>query len=266
LEAGLGWFRLVALNEQHLLNHWRYWAGVLLSSLGYFQDFQKGTFEPLNRHHFPAILLCNGFQKIMTVLYYVHDPMCSWCWAFRPVWDEVQRRLPESVSVTYLLGGLAPDSDSPIPDGVRQEIQEHWRTIQQRVPGIRFNFDFWRACTPRRSTYPACRAVIAAKGQNSSLEDAMIRAIQEAYYLQARNPSDDDVLVDLATHLGLNVERFHKDLNAPETQRQLMDEILQGQRLGARGFPGLILKNEENLRAIRIDYNDAEMILQQMRD
>jgi len=55
----------------------------------------------------------------MTVLYYIHDPMCSWCWAFRPVWGEVQRRLPETVSVTYLLGGLAPDSDAPMPESTQ---------------------------------------------------------------------------------------------------------------------------------------------------
>ncbi|MFT6977114.1 MAG: putative protein-disulfide isomerase, partial [Shewanella psychromarinicola] len=22
-----------------------------------------------------------------TTLYYVHDPMCSWCWGYRPTWD-----------------------------------------------------------------------------------------------------------------------------------------------------------------------------------
>jgi len=77
----------------------------------------------------------------MTVLYYIHDPMCSWCWAFRQVWEEVQQRLPESVSVTYLLGGLAPDSDVSMLENTQQEIQKHWKTIQQRVPGTRFNFE-----------------------------------------------------------------------------------------------------------------------------
>ncbi len=199
----------------------------------------------------------------MTVLYYIHDPMCSWCWAFRPVWDEVQRRLPEAVSVTYLLGGLAPDSDVPMPESTQQEIQRHWKTIQQRVPGTRFNFDFWRVCTPRRSTYPACRAVIAARKQNPA---AMICSIQDAYYLQARNPSDDDVLVDLAEYLGLDAEQFRRDLNTPETQQQLADEIHLSQSIGVQGFPSLILKKKKSLRAIQIDYNDAEMILQQIHD
>jgi len=94
----------------------------------------------------------------------------------------------------------------------------------------------------------------------------MILSIQEAYYLRAHNPSNDDVLIDLAIHLGLDARQFHRALNASETQKQLTDEIRLSQSIGTQGFPGLILKKEEGLRAIRIDYNDAEIILQQIHD
>jgi len=106
-------------------------------------------------------------------LNYIHDPMCSWCWAFRPVWTELQKQLPESLQLRYLLGGLAPDSNIIMPADMQQMIQRHWQTIQKRVPATQFNFDFWTQCRPRRSTYPACRAVIAAKQQNPNKENAM---------------------------------------------------------------------------------------------
>ena len=48
------------------------------------------------------------------------------------------------------------------------------RRIEGRIPGVRFNFDFWTHCTPKRSTYPACRAVIAARAQDPTLDEAMI--------------------------------------------------------------------------------------------
>jgi len=201
----------------------------------------------------------------MPLLYYVHDPMCSWCWAFRPVWNRVKAKLPESVTVKYLLGGLAPDSDTSMIAAQQAEIQGHWKAIQSRVPGTMFNFDFWRVCTPRRSTYPACRAVIAARRQKPLLEDAMIRAIQEAYYLQARNPSDDDVLVSLAATLGLKTEAFRADLNAPAAQKKLMADIRIHQGIGVRGFPGLVLETRGNYRQIRIDYNNANAVLHQIQ-
>lgn len=113
-------------------------------------------------------------------LYYVHDPMCSWCWAFRPVWKELQTLLPPDLRVTYLLGGLAPDSQLSMSLDMQRQIQGHWQRIQQSVPGTPFNFEFWDKCQPRRSTYPACRAVIAATYQDQSLQDPMILAIQQA--------------------------------------------------------------------------------------
>jgi len=197
-------------------------------------------------------------------LYYVHDPMCSWCWAFRPVWAEVQTQLPDTLDVQYLLGGLAPDSDAPMPDATQQMIRRHWQTIQKRVPGTRFNYDFWRLCQPRRSTYPACRAVIAAKLQHPDMEDAMIASIQQAYYLQARNPSHDDVLMDLAAGLNLDRQRFAHDLNGPDTQRRLIYEVHMAQRIGAHGFPSLILEQAGVYHRVQLDYNHADVVVGSM--
>lgn len=99
-------------------------------------------------------------------LYYFHDPMCSWCWAFSPLWNEIVKGLPDHVMAKRVLGGLAPDTDQPMPADMRDKIKGIWQTIQQTVPGTPFNFEFWEKCTPRRSTYPACRAVIAARKQS----------------------------------------------------------------------------------------------------
>jgi putative protein-disulfide isomerase len=54
-----------------------------------------------------------------------------------------------------------------------------------------------------RSTYPACRAVIAAKNQADKFELPMINIIQKAYYLQEKNPSKDETLIKLSISIGL---------------------------------------------------------------
>ena len=123
-----------------------------------------------------------------SVLYYIHDPMCSWCWGFNKVWKIVKNSLPNSINVQYILGGLAPDSDKPMGDETRKYIQMNWRKIQQQIPGTEFNYTFWDNCHPRRSTYPACRAVIAVKNQKPELEKVVIKLIQQAYYLESKTP------------------------------------------------------------------------------
>ncbi|MCW8908857.1 MAG: DsbA family protein [Sedimenticola sp.] len=197
-------------------------------------------------------------------LYYVHDPMCSWCWAFRPVWQEILQRLPAGLVVRRLLGGLAPDSDEPMPESMQRYLQQTWHSILQRVPGTRFNFDFWSRCRPRRSTYPACRAVIAARRQDPASESGMIEAIQEAYYLRALNPSDETVLTGLAGELGLDSARFGEDLVAAETQQALLQEIGQARALGGDSFPSLFLVRDGECRRLQHDYRDPEPLLRQV--
>lgn len=200
----------------------------------------------------------------MTILYYVHDPMCSWCWAFEPGWAKIRQKLPDKIITKYLLGGLAADTSDPMPLELQQQIAGYWYSIQDKVPGTQFNFDFWSQCKPRRSTYPACRAVIAAKKQNPAMETKMISAIQHAYYLDAQNPSDDTTLIKLAERLALQAERFKTDLNSIDTNQRLAEEIAFSRTIGATGFPSLIVFKNGHYYPISIDYNDARSVLDEI--
>ncbi|HAI96050.1 MAG: DsbA family protein [Cycloclasticus sp.] len=198
------------------------------------------------------------------VLYYVHDPMCSWCWGFRQVWQQVQEKLPATITVRYLLGGLAADSDQPMPIALQKSIRATWQRIEQRIPGTQFNDDFWTKCQPRRSTYPSCRAVVAAKEQNPAAEKPMILAIQQAYYLQAKNPSDEAVLIECAKEVGLNTDIFAEALNSATTKQQLLAELKFARSIRANSFPSLILEEAGKCRPLVFDYNDPEVLLRQL--
>ncbi|MBV2095726.1 MAG: DsbA family protein [Candidatus Thiodiazotropha sp. (ex Codakia orbicularis)] len=202
----------------------------------------------------------------MPRLYYIHDPMCSWCWGFRPTLEALLAALPGALSCSRLLGGLAADSSSPMPDEMRIRIQATWREIERRIPNTRFNFDFWSRNTPRRSTYPACRAVIAARILNPDAEVMMILAIQQAYYLEARNPSDDSTLGEIAHEIGLDQQRFSELLNHHSTQQALESEIAETLRLGVRSFPGLVLQLGQGMWPVAVDYLSPEPMLEQIHN
>jgi len=197
--------------------------------------------------------------------------MCSWCWGSRPTFQKLLDQLADHAStkhikVQYLLGGLAADSNQPMPADLRPTIRSTWQQIQKNIPGTTFNYDFWTDCSPRRSTYPACRAVIAASLQNTESAYEMTHAIQQAYYLQAKDPSDAAVLIELAADLGLDTTRFKNDLNSTSSQQQLNAEIAQCRALYANGFPSLILQHQQKCIMINIDYNHTESMLRQIID
>lgn len=191
--------------------------------------------------------------------------MCSWCWAFRPLWQEIVAGVPDSVCVKRILGGLAPDTDQAMPIDMQDKLKGIWQKIQQTVPGTPFNLEFWEKCSPRRSTYAACRAVIAARRQHAGYEEDMILAIQRAYYLEARNPADRDTLIELADEMALDRTLFAAELENPAVHEELLKEIAFTGRLEVRGFPTLLLEKEGRFSDIRHDYKDAGAVLHQIK-
>ena len=188
--------------------------------------------------------------------------MCSWCWGFAPVLKQLLAALPTDIEVKRLLGGLAKDTDAPMPAEMQTMLQQTWHRIQTKIPDTTFNFDFWTKCQPRRSTYPACRAVIAARQQGLEFDELMTTAIQKAYYLQARNPSDIDTLVELAKELGLDTGRFNQDITSQTTQQTLDTEIALCRDLYAESFPSLVLQVGTANWNVPVDYNNFSSMLQ----
>ncbi|WP_232479503.1 DsbA family protein [Shewanella marisflavi] len=198
----------------------------------------------------------------MNKLYYVYDPMCSWCWGFKPTWEKIEQALSGDIEIVYLLGGLAPDSDQPMPIAMQKQIAAYWHKIETLL-GTEFNHEFWTLNTPRRATYPACRAILAARAQQAEI--LMLNAIQKAYYLQARNPSDNPVLIDLANTLGLDKTKFSADLQHDKTQEALLAEIQFARSIGGNSFPSLFVQTATGITPIPIDYQNAGTCIEQIK-
>lgn len=197
----------------------------------------------------------------MALVYYVHDPMCSWCWGYKPRLAELEQALPPGVDLVYLLGGLAADTEQPMPQEMQQFLQQTWRKIALQL-GTQFNHDFWHLNSPKRSTYPANRAVLAAEKQAAG--KAMITAIQQAYYLQAKNPSEFEVLVALAEQLNLDKQQFIADMQSEALNQQLMEQIEFARSLPIQGFPSLVLSQHGQQQALPLDYLDAQVTLEHL--
>ncbi len=200
-----------------------------------------------------------------TTLYHCFDPMCSFCWAFRPSWDQFKQQLPKAiqqpVEIVNLVGGLAPDSDDPMPEAMQRKLQGIWRHIAHSIAGTPFNFDFWEQCQPRRSTYPTCRAILACRELAPEKEDDLLFGIQSAYYLCAKNPSNLDTLIEVASHMGIEANDFADQISGDDIEIKLQLELQFARSLGMNSFPSLVLKNNDSYWNIPIDYhNPASMI------
>jgi len=201
---------------------------------------------------------------MVITLFYVHDPMCSWCYAFDSSLTALQKELPDFIRIKKIIGGLAPDTTQPMPVELQQNIQQTWRRIEQTVPNMQFNYDFWIINIPIRSTYPACRAILAARQQGTGFEDKMIGAIQTAYYQKAKNPSLQSILLQCALEIGLAVDRFANDLTSDEIEKELQNEISTARSLGVISYPSLLLEHDGRLFPVSVDYLDHETMIREI--
>jgi len=205
-----------------------------------------------------------GYCQMVTTLFYIHDPMCSWCYALNSGLTALQKVLPDFIRIKKIVGGLAPDAIKPMPGELQQNIQQTWRRIEQTIPNMQFNYDFWIINTPVRSTYPACRAILAARQQGADFEDKIIGAIQTAYYQKAKNPSLQSTLLQCALEVGLAVVRFANDLASDEIEQELQNEISTARSLGVISYPSLLLEHEGRLFAVSVDYLDHETMISEI--
>jgi putative protein-disulfide isomerase len=192
-------------------------------------------------------------------LLYIHDPMCSWCWGYKPTFDRLKAKLPKEVELVTLMGGLAPDNDQPMPIEMQQSLQVVWQRIEQQL-GTQFNYDFWTQCQPVRTTYSACRAVIAAGKQDKYSE--MIEAIQRAYYLRAMEPHTKKTHLALATELGLDVDKFHQDLVSEAIDQEFAAQRQYCRQIGANSYPTLLVRDGQGgIHPVAFSYRDEDVTL-----
>lgn len=175
---------------------------------------------------------------------YVMDPMCAWCYGFQPELDRFLEQHP-SAEVNWIMGGLAPDTKEPMSENLKEAISSYWHQIE-KVSQVTFNHSYWERNIPYRSTYQACRAVIAAEKLAARSSPNMAKAIQSAYYRGARNPSLDETLIDCAGTIGLCEEQFSAVLHSKETELEFQKHLAITHHLYVSGFPALFYINKEN--------------------
>lgn len=191
-------------------------------------------------------------------LFYFGDPMCSWCWGFKPVLELVDREYPELRRVT-VMGGLRQGEEEPMSDELAGMIENAWERIEE-VTGQPFNHDLWRQHRPLATTLPACRAVIAARLLDASREWRFMVAMFEAYFTRALDPSRRETHLLIAQEQGFDPGVFQAVLNSPAVEDTLAKDLALTRRFGVSGFPTAILSVGSDNYLIAPGYQPIETV------
>jgi putative protein-disulfide isomerase len=177
--------------------------------------------------------------KPVGTLYYFGDPMCSWCWGFKPTLEQVEREYPELHRVT-VMGGLRRGEEEPMQEPLVELIRGAWRRIEEAT-GQPFDHAFWDRHRPLQTTVPACKAVVAARTLDPAREWPYMVGMFQSYFTKLRDPSRRETHVAVAEETGFDPRAFEAALDSEPVQQSLQKDLDWAETLGIRGFPSLVL-------------------------
>ena len=172
-------------------------------------------------------------------LIYFADPMCSWCYGFSPVIEEIRRNFGRALPIRPHMGGLRPGTETPLTETAKREILGHWEHVREAT-GLPFDPGALNREGFIYDTDPAARAVVVARREGDEIGVTYLARAQKAYYAEGRDVTSGEVLADLADELGMDRTSFLEQWSSDEAKEETWRDYAISQRAGVTGFPTLV--------------------------
>jgi putative protein-disulfide isomerase len=172
-------------------------------------------------------------------LIYFADPMCSWCYGFSPVIEEIRRNFGRALPVRVMMGGLRPGTEEPMTEAARREVVGHWTHVHEAT-GLPFDARALDHEGFRYDTDPGARAVVVVRREGQELAASYLARAQKAFYAEGRDVTSGEVLADLAEEHGLDRADFLEQWGSEQAKQETWRDYAISQRAGVTAFPTLI--------------------------
>lgn len=191
---------------------------------------------------------------------YVGDVMCSWCWGFAPVLDQLQERF--GIPMRVVNGGLRP---GPHAQALNPELVSYltgaWNKVQEatgqpfdptwltdRLEGPPWKFD---------SELPAIAVTVMRRlAPGNGLR--FFKDLQYAFYAEGADLTDPAAYPPLVAGYPVDTDRFGAELLTPEAQRAAWADFQEARSMGVFGFPSLFIRRNGQAAALARGYQPYE--------
>lgn len=181
-------------------------------------------------------------------LYYFTDPICSHCWALEPVLRKFVEQYGHYFNFNTIMGGLLVNWNgfADKKNGIQSpsDVAGHWREVGEhyRMP---IDGSVWLT-NPLHSSYPPSRVFTLIKQIDTELANKFLRQAREAVFVFNQNIAEDRVLIEIVEQVGLDGETIVNEAKLPKGQQLLDQDFELARHNDVRGFPTIIMVNQEN--------------------
>lgn len=189
------------------------------------------------------------FPKPLPIVVY-QDVLSAWCY----VAESRLRALREE------FGELLRWSARPFPMRVHEAqptqreidvLVKELRRAQREPEGSLLRPELWTTGDAPRSSVPALAALEAAKLQGPQAVAQLMAAMKRTALEQGVNVTRTDVVLELASRVGLDMNRFVAAFQSPETTRLILEEHRLASERGVRGVPTVVIGGRWMISGLR---------------
>jgi len=177
------------------------------------------------------------------------DPWCWWSWGLEPILQRLREVYGDNVEVTYKMGGeFETLAEWMRENGVDERGTVDWilESIALIKMPVRPDYYFRSKV---ESSFPACRAFKAAELQSRELAAKYFRRMMEAFGLECL-PATEDTLVKLAAEVGLDKDRFRKEIHS-DAVKDAFERDRQEMARAHANFDALLVRNRRGQAEIK---------------
>ncbi len=199
-------------------------------------------------------------------LFYIGDPMCSWCFGMSDILKQTQEYCTtNSIKFEIVLAGLRAGGGDYWDIEFKTFLKNEWSKIS-KVTSKKFSFDLFELDYFNYDTRPACKAVFIAKrllkdkNDNNKLALEFFSQVQENFYAKSKDPKELEFYKDICEKLNLSFDEFSKLFNSDDISKKLEEEFNYSKSF-SRSMPSLVLINQNKKIDISIGYSLFEELV-----
>ena len=196
-------------------------------------------------------------------LFYIGDPMCSWCYGMSDILKDTQEYCAKNgIKFQTIVAGLRASGQVLWDKRFKGFLKHEWTNISNKT-GKKFSFEILDLLNFDYDTTPACKAVLIAKilsSNNSKIVLEFFSKIQEKFYANSQDTKKLEFYKEICEDLSLDFEEFSKLFKDKSLDKKLHNEFIFGRNLSS-SFPSLILVNKKQKVNISIGYSSLEDVI-----
>jgi len=185
--------------------------------------------------------------------------MCSWCWGFSPVIQQLKESFPSN-DIRLVLTPFRVDTTQPMDDALRNYVLGQWQNVH-KISGQPFDFRFTMPVDFIYNTSLVCLSIKAFNKQLQEQKLEYLHALQHAFYTENKDLTNKEILIEIARNFAIEATLFADDISSKEVADELESDFMLCQQLAVQSYPTLMTEKDDSYSMLASGYTSYEELV-----